>query len=131
MLLHSASTQLHGQVWNESYHELMLAGSPLHFSRGIPAEMRQVPGSWIEEAAKKSIIVDIDNAIISGPLNLQHADIQQPLILANCTFAGHVDISDSIFESEVLVSGAVFLDTVIASETLFKHGIYASNAQSR
>src|SRR5208282_98258 len=66
--------------------EAILDGQKIEFadSKGM------LRAEWIVEAVQKHVKIEISNAIISGDLDLQYAEIEREIVLLNCEFKGIV-----------------------------------------
>jgi hypothetical protein len=100
----------------------LLLGLPIAFTKPPPGKnesideiaVRTIPGSWLEQLAsqnerKIAKSINLENAIISGPLNLSYATFDGEVKFIDCRFVGGlVDFSFATFGRLVTFAGSRF-----------------------
>ena len=76
----------------------LLAGESLNFTGAQPEPQRTVPASWLAEAARKGVVVNVSRAVITGPLDLRHAAVTNRFSLRECVLKDVADSSFAVFE---------------------------------
>lgn len=126
----------------------LLKGQPLRFSDTLSADQRIVRPEWIVEAVQKAVPVDLDGAIIAGPLDLESKDVSRPFVIRNSrcpginiqyatfaqlarfdgtTFDGDANLHASHFERDVFFDGTHFCGWVNLSDSTVEVGFHANN----
>ncbi len=86
----------------------MLAGELLSFGAGQPEVERTIAASWLAEAARKGAAVNVNRAVITGPLDLRHAAVTNRFSLRECVFKDAADCSFAVFEQGFDLSDSQF-----------------------
>lgn len=113
--------------------EQLRLGVPLHFDPAAPEADRIVEAAWIVEAIALHARVDLEHALVRGPLNLRYASIDKDLRIASCTIQdsgdfsyatckGVVDFSRSTFKIAPSFQGAVFQIDLVLEGVCFLSG---------
>ncbi|MDA2912927.1 pentapeptide repeat-containing protein [Acidobacteriia bacterium AH_259_A11_L15] len=92
----------------ESIRKKLLGNDPVHFEGTEPDDARTLPAHWIADAARQGKRIDIKNAIISGPLNLQYCTFQEEFSLVSCDILHPADFSYSTFQRNLILSSTTF-----------------------
>jgi hypothetical protein len=98
----------------------LLAGMPVSFAIVETKEDRVLDASWLAEAARLGVAVDISHAVFRGPVSLRATQ-----------FTKDVRIVDSEFEESVDFAYADFARTVQFSGTRFDRGATFDSARFR
>src|SRR5258708_2659061 len=112
--------------------EKVWSGTPLHFDPAAPAAEGIVEAAWIEEAIGRHARMDLQHALVHGPLNLRYAAIEKDLRIVSCTMDGGdfsyatckgiVDFSRSTFQPAPNFQGTVFQVDVLLEGAHFLSG---------
>jgi uncharacterized protein YjbI with pentapeptide repeats len=114
------------QYSEEGRRNQLLTGQPLHFPENLPEESRTVLAIWLKEAIQKELAVDVDNAIIKGPLNVKYAVIKEEFSVKRSKFLSTVNFSHATvkrvldFTETTFDEEADFTGALIESEAYFK-----------
>lgn len=92
----------------DSVRQSLLDSQPIKFQENAPEADRHLPADWIAEAVSKSARVQIHNAVISGPLILQHQAVAKEFALIDCHVKDPADFSDAAFEENISLRGTTF-----------------------
>jgi pentapeptide repeat protein len=112
--------------------EQLRLGVPMHFDPAAPEADRIVEAAWVEEAVAVHARVDLEHALVRGPLNLRYTSIDKDLRMVSCTIRegdfsyatckGIVDFSRSTFQLAPNFQGAVFEIDVLLEAAHFLSG---------
>src|SRR5215469_18577736 len=91
-------------VVDDANLQAILAGTALHLPAESPEAARIVRAEWIVEAVRLGLAVDVDNAIVAGPLQLEGRYIPAAFSLTNTTLS-NLDVSDARFLQAVRFDG--------------------------
>ncbi len=69
---------------------------------------RTIPAECIEEAVRLKVKIDVQHAIISGPLDLKYAIIEKEFSLQDCEFLDDADFSYSTFKQNLILTHSTF-----------------------
>lgn len=89
--------------------EKLHSGIPVHFDPASPEADRLIDAAWIVEAVEHKVRIDLEHAVIRGPLNLQYRCIEKEARVASCTILSPADFSRATFERVADFSGSVFV----------------------
>jgi uncharacterized protein YjbI with pentapeptide repeats len=84
----------------------LLSGQPVHFPAGLPDDQRRIEPDWIAQAIKLNVPVDVDRALIAGPLVLASARVSNPFKVRNSR-CSEIDFSYCTFDQVVALAGTV------------------------
>jgi hypothetical protein len=87
--------------------QAILAGTALHLPGEGADDARIVRAEWIIEAVRLGIAVDIDNAIVAGPLDLEGRYIPAPFSIAHSRLAG-ISLRETRFLQPARFDGSSF-----------------------
>ena len=69
-----------------------MRGELVHFDEKKQTEKeREIPSAWVAEALRSGLRVELANAILTGPLDLQSTEIEQEFVLVGGEVRGSVD----------------------------------------
>jgi uncharacterized protein YjbI with pentapeptide repeats len=120
---------------NSRIRAKLLRGEPVRFDAEKHTEkQREVPAEWVAEALREGRRVELVNAILTGPLDLQSARVEQEFILLGgevrgpvnafyARFARWVAFRDVRFQDSVSLKGARFAAELNCSGTHFLKGV--------
>jgi len=108
LLLSSAAAEVNAAAPNSMLREKLLSGEPLHFSADTPEEARTILGEWLEGAARRSVKIDVRNAVILGAINLEYIVFEEEVSLIGCDFKEPADFSFTAFKRNLILSGTKF-----------------------
>jgi uncharacterized protein YjbI with pentapeptide repeats len=91
-----------------SPRERLLIGEALRFDITQPEGERSIEAAWIAEAAQKRVKIDIQDAVILGPLNLKYATFDEEVSFVGCVFKDPVDFSNTTLHRNLNLSGTTF-----------------------
>jgi uncharacterized protein YjbI with pentapeptide repeats len=105
---------------NAKVYKKLLHGKPVHFDAKKQTEkQREVPSEWVAEALREGRRVELKDAILTGPLDLQSAHVEQEFILLGGEVRGPVNAFYARFARWVLFGAVRFQDSVNFKGTRF------------
>lgn len=123
---------------DDAKRETLLKGAPLHLPRYLPDPERVVSPKWIREAVQRDLPIDIDNALLTSPLDLEGCEIKYAfavtnsrlggLNLAYATFAQVACFTHNTVEGETRLHAAHFERDLQLGEADFRGRVDLSDA---
>ncbi|MCH7987204.1 MAG: pentapeptide repeat-containing protein, partial [Acidobacteria bacterium] len=137
---------------NVKVYKKLLRSEPVHFDAKKQTEKeREVPAEWVAKALRAGRRVELKDAILTGPLNLQSAHVEQEFILLGGEVRGpvsafyarfarwvmfhDVDFHDEVsfkgarFAAELNCAGTHFLKSVTFEDSIIEGSFPSSGAQ--
>ena len=108
---------------NTALRKKLLSGKPLQFDPGIPEEERTIRAKWLEEAAQKSVRIDVRNAVVEGALSLKYTTFEEEVSLIACDLKEPADFSYTKFKYNLDLTNTMF-----RQDTQFKSAIFEYDA---
>ena len=118
----------------EEIRDRLLKGEPLSFSADQPEEERQIPADSIAEAARAAKRVEVENAVVTGPLDLSYAEVRERFVLENVELRDPVDFSFAHFRCGIacqrvrFTRAAKFQGAVFDKHASFRRAEFAEGA---
>ncbi len=125
MLLHGSAAR------NEWRKDTLLAGKPLRFSAAAPAKNRTIRAEWIEEAVRRSVNVEVENAIIEGSIDLKYEVVEKELAITESVILGTVDLSYSSVNRVLDFGNTTFCKPANFRNSVMKAPVSLSQAEFR
>jgi hypothetical protein len=103
-------------------------GEPVRFKPDDPTELRTIQASWLKEAVRKGLAVDLRNGIVEGPLKLKYATAEQEVRIVDCEIKARADLSYAKFKRNVYLTNTRFregmnFDSAVFDNDLFMNGV--------
>ena len=111
-----------------SLRDQLCSGVPLHFDPAEPEAVRVVEAAWIEKAIALQARVDLEHALVRGPLDLRYASIEKDLRIVSCTIKESADLSYATFNAAADFSGSTFESAPNLQHSIFEYELSLNQA---
>lgn len=91
-----------------SSREKVLGGEHVAFAPGASERERTIAAEWLAQAARKGVVISVENAVVSGDLNLGYETLSNEVMLKNCDFERPVEFSYAVFKRKIDFSESTF-----------------------
>src|SRR5471032_1613036 len=97
----------------------LMAGEPLHFPAETDPQGRSVKAEWIVEVVRIGLPLDVDGAILDGPLDLEGRFVPASWSMTRCRL-GTLKLADVRFAKSATFTGCEFSAGLFLHRTRFE-----------